>query len=50
VVNTPSRVENDIKMARERMMSIVLDPIRREATMVLEEIRLKDTRRVVGKS
>jgi hypothetical protein len=42
VVNTPSRVENDIKMARVRMMSIVLDPIRREATMVLEEIRLKD--------
>jgi hypothetical protein len=42
VVNTPSRVENDIKMARERGMSIVLDPIRREATMVLEEIRLKD--------
>jgi AAA domain len=42
VVNTPSRVENDIKLARERVMSIVLDPIRREATMVLEEIRLKD--------
>jgi hypothetical protein len=42
VVNTPSRVESDIKMARERVMSIVLDPIRREATMVLEEIRLKD--------
>jgi dipeptidyl aminopeptidase/acylaminoacyl peptidase len=37
VVNTPSRVENDIKMAKERMMSIVLDPIRREATMVLED-------------
>jgi hypothetical protein len=30
VVNTPSRVENDIKMAREKVMSIVLDPIRRE--------------------
>jgi AAA domain len=42
VVNTPSRVEIDIRLARERMMSIVLDPIRREATMVLEEIRLKD--------
>jgi hypothetical protein len=39
VVNTPSRVENDIKMAREKVMSIILDPIRREATMVLEEIR-----------
>jgi hypothetical protein len=45
VVNTPSRVENDIKMAREKVMSIVLDPIRREATMVLEEIRLKDEKR-----
>jgi hypothetical protein len=42
VVNTPSRVEIDIRLARERMMSIVLDPIRREATTVLEEIRLKD--------
>jgi RepB DNA-primase N-terminal domain len=27
VVNTPSRVENDIKMARERVMSIVLDSL-----------------------
>ncbi len=42
VVNTPSRVEIDIRLARERMMSIVLDPIRREAATVLEEIRLKD--------
>jgi AAA domain-containing protein len=42
VVNTPSRVDNDIRMAREKVMSIVLDPIRQEATMVLEEIRLKD--------
>jgi hypothetical protein len=45
VVNTPSRVENDIKMAREKVMSIVLDPIRREETMVLEKIRLKDEKR-----
>ena len=35
------RCENDINMARERVMSIVLDPIRREATVVLEEIRLE---------
>jgi hypothetical protein len=42
VVNTPSRVDNDIRMARETVMSIVLDPIRREATVVLEEIRLRD--------
>src|SRR5271170_1175264 len=45
VVNTPSRVENDIRWARERVMSIVLDPIRREATMVLDELRLKDEKR-----
>jgi hypothetical protein len=32
-------------MARERVMSIVLDPIRREGTVVLEEIRLKDEKR-----
>ena len=42
VVNTPSGVRNDISMARERVMSIVLDPIRREALLVLEKIRLKD--------
>jgi len=42
VVNTPSRIDIDIRMAREKAMSIVLDPIRREATTVLEEIRLKD--------
>jgi hypothetical protein len=45
VINTPSRVANDINMARERVMSIVLDPIRREALVVLEEIRLKDEKR-----
>ena len=31
VVNTPSGVRNDISLARERVMSIVIDPIRREA-------------------
>jgi hypothetical protein len=45
VVNTPSGVRNDISMAREKMMSIVLNPIRREALVVLEEIRLKDEKR-----
>ena len=30
VINTPSRIANDINMARERVMSIVLDPIRRD--------------------
>src|SRR5271170_7284072 len=42
VVNTPSRVENDIKMARKGVNKNLLGPIPREATMVLEEIRLKD--------
>jgi hypothetical protein len=45
VINTPSGVRNDIKMARERVMSIALNPIRREASVVLEEIRVKDEKR-----
>jgi AAA domain len=45
VINTPSGVRNDINMARERVMGIVLTPIRREASVVLEEIRLKDEKR-----
>src|SRR6202041_2067684 len=45
VINTPSRVETDIKMAREKVMSIVLDPMRREAAVVLEEIRLEDQKK-----
>lgn len=42
VINTPSGVKSDINLAKERVMSIVLDPIRREASLVLEELRLKD--------
>jgi hypothetical protein len=45
VINTPSRVESDINMAREKVMSIVLDPMRREAAAVLQEIRLEDEKR-----
>jgi hypothetical protein len=45
VVNTPSRVDIDIKLARERMMSVVLDPIQQEARTVLEAIRLNDEKR-----
>jgi hypothetical protein len=45
VINTPSGVRNDINLAKERVMSIVLNPIRREATKVLEEIRVKDEKR-----
>jgi hypothetical protein len=45
VINTPSGVRNDINVARERVMSIVLNPIRCEAAVVLEEIRVKDEKR-----
>jgi hypothetical protein len=45
VVNTPSQVSQDLHMARERLMSIVLDPIRREGTAVLEKLRIKDEKR-----
>jgi hypothetical protein len=45
VINTPSGVRNDINLGRERVMSIVLNPIRHEASVVLEEIRLKDEKR-----
>jgi hypothetical protein len=45
VINTPSRIAIDINMARERVMSIVLAPIRREANVVLQEIRLQDEKR-----
>lgn len=34
-----------LNVARERVMSIVLNPIRREAAVVLEEIRVKDEKR-----
>jgi hypothetical protein len=45
MINTPTRVESDISMAREKVMSIVLDPMRREAAVVLEEIRLEDEKK-----
>src|SRR5271170_2217825 len=45
VINTPSRIASDISRARERVMSIVLDPLQREETAVLEEIRLRDEQR-----
>jgi hypothetical protein len=35
VINTPSRVEFDIRSAHERLMGMALRPIRREATEVL---------------
>jgi len=45
VVNTPSRVDFDIKLAKEKVKNILLDPIQREARIVLDEIRLKDEKR-----
>jgi hypothetical protein len=32
VINTPSRFESDIRLARERLMGIALRPLRRETT------------------
>jgi hypothetical protein len=40
VINTPSRIE--IGMARERIMGIALNPIRKEAKEVLDAIRIRD--------
>ncbi len=45
VINTPSRIESDIRLARERLMGIAMRPLRREATAVLDEIRLRDEAR-----
>jgi hypothetical protein len=45
VVNTPSRVDNDFRLGREKVKNIILDPIQREARTVLDEIRLKDKKR-----
>jgi DNA transposition AAA+ family ATPase len=42
VVNTPSRVESDIRMTCERLMGIALRPIRGKATETLDAIRLRD--------
>jgi hypothetical protein len=45
VVNTPSRIEADIGLVRERLMEIALRPIRRKATETLDAIRLEDEAR-----
>ena len=42
VINTPSGVRNDINMARERVMGIVLPPIRREASVVRWSLKRSD--------
>jgi DNA transposition AAA+ family ATPase len=45
VINTPSRISQDISMAREKVMSIVLDPLRREGRAALDVIRIRDEKR-----
>lgn len=42
VVNTPARVQFDIRTTRERLKEVALRPIQREATDTLEAIRLRD--------
>jgi AAA domain len=41
----PSRVESDIRLARETIMGIAMRPLRREAFAVLDEIRVRDEAR-----
>jgi hypothetical protein len=45
VVNTPSRVDTDISLAKERVRNVLLDPILQEARIVLDEIKFKDDKR-----
>jgi DNA transposition AAA+ family ATPase len=45
VINTPSRIASDLARARERMAGIARRPIEREATAVLEAIRVRDEAR-----
>jgi hypothetical protein len=42
VINTPSRIATEIRLARERLLGIAMRPIRKEATEVLDAIRLRD--------
>ena len=45
VIYTPSRIESDIRLARERIMGIGMRPLRRKATAVLDDIRVRDEAR-----
>ena len=45
MIDTPSRISQDINMAREKVMSIVLDPLRREGNAALDLIRIGDEKR-----
>lgn len=45
VINTPSRIASDLSRARERLAALARRPIEREATAVLEAIRVRDEAR-----
>ena len=45
VINTPSRIASDLSRARERLSALARRPIEREATAVLEAIRVRDEAR-----
>ncbi len=45
VINTPSRIASDLSQARERVAGIARRPLEREATAVLEAIRIRDEAR-----
>jgi hypothetical protein len=42
VINTSSRIEAAIGMARERLIGIAMNPIRLEAKEVLDAMRLRE--------
>jgi DNA transposition AAA+ family ATPase len=45
VVNTPARVQSDIRCTRERLKEVALRPIHQEATYTLDAIRVRDEAR-----
>jgi DNA transposition AAA+ family ATPase len=45
VVNTPARIGSDLARARENLTGLAVRPIEREASAVLEEIRVRDEAR-----
>jgi DNA transposition AAA+ family ATPase len=45
VVNTPARIASDLARAREKLTGLAVRPIEREASAVLEEIRVRDEAR-----
>ncbi|MEO8738051.1 MAG: hypothetical protein ABI380_16120, partial [Edaphobacter sp.] len=45
VVNTPARVQFEIRTTRERLKEVALRPIHREATDTLDAIRVRDDAR-----